>query len=161
IHVALDLELAGGIEQYLRAENVGADERSGVVDAAVNVTFGGEVQNRADARTDDRSHRVAVGDVALDKAMARVVRQVRQVRWVAGVSEAIEVDNRNVALHIEEVANEVAANESAAAGHQNRFHECPFLDAAAGLTTVLEQYPVAARQVKETRQAALVRWAGR
>src|SRR5215831_6096676 len=103
------------------------------MDAAVNVALGGEVQDRVDARTDNRSDRVAVGDIALDEAITRVVRQVRQVRQVAGVAEAVEVDDSDLALRVEEVAHEVAADEAAATGHQNLFHERPFLHAAASV----------------------------
>ena len=49
LHEALDLEFAGGVEQHLRAEDVGADERPGVLDAAIDVALGREVDDRVDA----------------------------------------------------------------------------------------------------------------
>ena len=46
----LDGELAGGVEQDLRAEHIGADERAGILDAAIDVAFGREMDDVADAQ---------------------------------------------------------------------------------------------------------------
>src|SRR5262249_39359064 len=142
LHVALNGKLAGRIEQDLCTEHVGADKRSGVVDAAIDVTFRGEVQNGANARANDSAHGLAVGSITLDETTTRVAQQVCQVRQVAGVAEAVEVDKGYVAFRVEQVADEVAADEAAAAGHQNRFHER--LSSAIRLI-VLERYRIACK----------------
>ena len=49
---ALDGELAGGVEQDLRAQHVGADERPGVEDAAIDVALGREVDDVAHAEAE-------------------------------------------------------------------------------------------------------------
>src|SRR5262245_44087296 len=59
---SLHLELAGGVEQDLCAKDVGADKRARIVDAAIDVAFRGEMEDRADPRANGGPHGVALGD---------------------------------------------------------------------------------------------------
>ena len=69
------------LEQLEGADDVGLDEGAGVVDRAVDVALGGEVERPPSGRCSAKSaaHRGAVGDVALDEAEARVVEDVGEV----------------------------------------------------------------------------------
>ena len=66
------------------------------------------------------SHGVAVGDVALDEAIARMLGDIGEVGEIAGVGEAVEVDDGDLRFRFEQVVDEVAADEAAAAGDENR-----------------------------------------
>ncbi len=67
-----------------------------------------------------RPHRVAVADVAVHEAEARVVLEIGQVLAVAGVGEGVEHDDRVVGGR-ENVADEVGADESGGA-RDEQFH---------------------------------------
>ena len=64
MEVALDAELAGRVEQRARADHVGAGEGFLVVDRAVDVGLGGEVDDRVDPL-----HRLADRRRVLDRAL--------------------------------------------------------------------------------------------
>src|SRR5262249_14108778 len=122
VQKASDLDLPGGVEQHLSAKNVGADERSGIVDAAIDVRFGGEVDDAVGIFGGSPDH-VAVGNAAVDEAVARVPLQVAQVGQVARVGQAIKVDHGDIRGRFQQVADEIAADETATARYQNRNHE--------------------------------------
>src|SRR5262249_42310833 len=115
-------ELAGRVQEDLCAEDVGADERPRVQDAAIDVALGREVQDRVDSPTHDVPHGAAVGHVALDKAVARLAGKVGQVGEVAGVGEGVEMDDRVVGLGGQDMADEVTADEAASAGDEDGGH---------------------------------------
>ncbi len=70
---------------------------------------------------EDPAHLVAVGDVALDEGQARVVEDVGEVLQAAGVGELVEDDDPGLGLG-EGEPDEVAADESGAAGDEEGFH---------------------------------------
>ena len=76
------------IEQHLYADRVGGDEVGCAVNAAVDVTFRGEVEDRVVAGQYVVEQR-AVEDVALDEPVAPIVRDRREVLQVAGVRELV------------------------------------------------------------------------
>ncbi len=65
------IELPGGVEQGLGADDVGAHEGARVGDRAVDVALGGEVHHRLGAHLlEGGADGVAVADVGLDQAVA-------------------------------------------------------------------------------------------
>ncbi len=112
---------AGGVEEDLGADDVGADERAAVVDAAVYVALGREVDDRVGA-AGGGADGLRVGHVALDETVAGVAGEVGEVGEVAGVGEAVEVQDGDGGVGLEQVADEVAADEAAAAGHEHKGH---------------------------------------
>ena len=106
------------LEQRVRAEDVGAQERRRVVDGAVDVALRREVDDRRGAVLGEEPRdEVAVADVAADEEVVGVVLEVGQVVEVARVREQVEVhDARQVALARQ--AHEVGADEPGAAGDQ-------------------------------------------
>src|SRR5439155_2152312 len=118
---------AGGVQQDLRAEDIGADEGPGVENAPVHVAFGGEVDEHVDPATHSVAHSVAVGDVAVDELVARVVRHGGEIGKVAGVGKAVKVDDLQLRIGFQQVVNEIAADEAAASRYQDRTHEDSFL----------------------------------
>src|SRR5262249_41176113 len=65
---------------------------------------------------------IAVGNAPVDKAVARVPVQVAQVRQVAGVGQAVEVDDGDLRVLLQQIADEVAPDKTATARHQYRKH---------------------------------------
>ncbi len=84
---ALDFMFAGGVEQELGAEDIGIDEGTGPhVQAAVNVAFGGEVDQDVDGVVaEDLADITGGGDVSVDEGIAGVILDIRQVFQVAGI----------------------------------------------------------------------------
>src|SRR5581483_11826206 len=114
----LDVAGAGGtrpLEQYLRAQHVGADELGRVEDGAVDVGLGGEVDDRL-AAPGGSSHRVGIGDVADDERRVHAL----EVGRVAGVRELVEHDD--LVPRRDETAHEVRADEAGAAGDEDPRH---------------------------------------
>ena len=89
---------------------------SGLVDRAVDVRLGGEVDDRV-AALDRRRDGVAVVDVALDELDA-VRRQALEVLAPPGVGELVEHAHRVVRVLGEPAAHEVRADEPGAAGDE-------------------------------------------
>ena len=115
-------ERARGLEEDVRARHVRVDERAGAVDRAVDVRLGGEVQDGArPVRLEDRPHRGRVGDVGLDEDEAGVALAFGKAGAVAGVGQLVHDDDAGRGL-LERVADEVRADETGAAGDEDRFH---------------------------------------
>ncbi len=110
------------LEQLVGAHEVRAHEAGRVVDRAVDVRLGREVDDRlGPPLADERAHGRAVGDVAVHERVARVLRDVRQALQVAGVGERVQHDHPRLRAG-ERVAHEVAADEAGAAGDEDRAH---------------------------------------
>src|SRR5262249_31702626 len=115
LYEALHPAGAGHVQQHLRSDDIGADERGRVQDAAIHVAFGGEM--------DDRMHTVAkggldgspIGDVPAKELVTRLLAKVGKVVEVAGVRQGVEIDDLDLRLGFQEVVNEVAADKAAAA----------------------------------------------
>ena len=87
LDVALDAELTGGVEQGAGADHVGAGEGVLVVDRAVDVGLGGEVDHRVDPL-----HRLADDLRILDRPLDQL-RPLGQVLRPAGVGQLVEDDD--------------------------------------------------------------------
>src|SRR5207249_287105 len=104
---------------------VGAEERPAVLNAAIDVTLGREVDDVGDAVPHRGPDGLPVGDVAADELVPRVALDVLEVGEVAGVGQGVEVDDRHAGVGGEEVADEVRPDEPAPAGHEQRRHTHP------------------------------------
>ena len=117
VQEARDLQLLHRLEQREHAEDVGPEKRVGLHQRAVDVRFGGEVDDGVDP-PDDVAHDLRVADVALHERVPRIVGEVGQVRRVPGVRQLVEIDDAVGGVRREDVADEVGADESASAGDQ-------------------------------------------
>ena len=122
--VGADLEEAGhavlarGLQQHEDAVNVGADEAARIVERAVDVAVGGEVDDRVAAR-----HRGVdcplVGDVGLHEGEARVARQVGEVGRVAGVGQLVHHHDPVLRVLLQQYVDIIGADEARPARHQH------------------------------------------
>src|ERR1019366_6807962 len=106
--------------------DVGADKFVRTEDGTIDMTLGRKVDDCGGLMiVKDSMHESAVVDVAAHKFVAGIADQRRQVGRIAGVGEAIEVDDRRRLLS-EPLQDEVGADEPGAAGHDDRFsHKGP------------------------------------
>ena len=120
------LKFAGDVQQHLRAQDVGSNEGAGIVDTAVDVALGGKIDDSGDSAANRDPDRLSVADVPFDEAVTRIALDLFEVCQVTRVSEQIEIDNARVGIGLQQIANEIAADEAATAGHQHGKHSGPF-----------------------------------
>jgi hypothetical protein len=109
---------AGRFQQDVGPENIGEDEGAGLHERAVHVRLGGKVEHHVHLRH-ELVHQGGITDVAPHEPVVGVLFHVPQVGGVAGVGELVQVDHLAALIAIQQVEDEVAADEAAAAGDQN------------------------------------------
>ena len=112
---------ADGFEEAEGADDVGLDKVFRAVDAAVDVRFGGKVDDGARLVLGEQpGDEVEVADVALDEAVALVAAQGCEVLEIAGIRERVQVDDGFIGLR-QPVEDEVAADKTCCTSDQNHF----------------------------------------
>ena len=115
---ALDLGLARGLEQELRAEDVRAREQARIDDREAVVRLGREVDDDVDLMLEqDVLDEVDIGDVRLDER--NPLLRALEVGAVACVGQEVERDDRVVGMPLEPVVDEVGADEPGRAGDED------------------------------------------
>ena len=110
---AADGKLPNGFEQHVRSNHVGPQERCGIQDRSVDVSFGCEIDDDVDAvARQDLGDGALVGDVASYEVIAWRVADVREVRRVCGVGDGIKIDDANVGPFVQHGADEMRTDES-------------------------------------------------
>jgi len=111
---------AGLLEEDEGSVDVGADEGLRGRDGAVDVAFGGEVDDGAGTMgAEKRGDELGVADVSADEAVARVQFERREVGGISGVGEQIEIDDDG-GRGLDRGENEVGADEAGAAGDEDQ-----------------------------------------
>lgn len=102
------------------AVDVGGDEVAGAGDAAVHMTFSGEMHDVGDVMlADDAEDLVFVPQIDLFEGIAGMhAMDACEVFEMAGVGEAVEIDElRDLGL-VDDMTDEIGADEARAAGDQ-------------------------------------------
>ena len=113
---------AGAIEQLTGADHVGVDEVLRRISAAIDVGFGGEINDRVElVFGHELIHLIGIGDIGLEEFVTITVflGHAFEVGEVAGVGQNIDIREVSRLVMSQNVANKVAANETAAARYQN------------------------------------------
>ena len=113
---------ARGVEQYARADDIGVNEVLRRIDAAIDMRFGGEVDyGEKLVLGHERIHLIGVGNVGFEKfvALAMFLDHARQIGGITGISEHIDIGHEGRLVMLQNVANKIAPDESAATGHEN------------------------------------------
>jgi hypothetical protein len=108
------------IEQNLRALDVGVDKRSCVVEAAVHVALGREVNHGMKPLGEEGTDRVLIIDGSFDKVELSLDR--REILQVAGVAERVEDGDVPIALGFHEEMDKVRTDKAGTAGYEEFFH---------------------------------------
>ena len=111
---------AAGFEEVEGAVDVGGDEVAGAGDAAIDVGLCGEVHDVGDVMlADDAEDFVLVPQIDFFENVARMdVMNAGEVFEMAGIGEAVEIDEPGDLRPVDDVANEIGADESGAACDQ-------------------------------------------
>jgi hypothetical protein len=118
-----DATRAGEIDEHLRSENVRPQERPGVLDAAIDVAFRGEVHHLFEIRSGQRRRQSGrIRDVGAHEAVAAVVEHPFEILEIPGIRQCIDIDDRDVGTRREESAHVIGADESGTAGYENGCH---------------------------------------
>ena len=118
---ALDAVPSRAIEQHARADDVGVDEVLRRIDAAIDMRLGREIDHRVKLMLGhERVHLVEVGDVGFEKfvALSMFFDHAIEIGGISGVSKGIDIGHGRGLVMLQNVANKIAANESAAARNQ-------------------------------------------
>ena len=118
----LDAVPAGAIEKHARADNIGVNEIERIVDAAIDMRFGREIDNRIKLMLGhERVHLIGIGDIGFEKlvAFAMFLDHAVQIGEVARVSEHIDVGHVRRLVMLQNIPNKIAPDESAATGYKN------------------------------------------
>src|SRR5262245_7258005 len=86
------------------------------------MAFSREMEDGVHPGADGVADNDRIGDVAVDKLVARVSVQVLQIVRIARVGEAVEIDDVKARLFFQQVADEVAAYETTSACDQDAGH---------------------------------------
>ena len=109
---------AGAIEQHTGTDHVGVDEVQRRINAAIDMGFGGEINHSVElVLRHECVHLIGISNVGLEKfvAIAMYLRHAIEVGEVAGVGQNIDIRDVGRLVMFQNVANKVAANETAAA----------------------------------------------
>jgi hypothetical protein len=105
----------GGVEQYLRPHDIGLDKHLGFHNAAVDVGFGGEVDHHIHA-AHQLVNEFAILNSPLHELVPGVVHHFLQIVQAARIRQGVQVNHLVVRVFLQDVLNEVGADEARAAG---------------------------------------------
>ena len=119
---AFPIEL-GSLQQRERTHHVGACKGEGIFDGTVHVTLGGQMDDAVDLLVlHQLIEGVEVTDVHPDELVIRFVLNVLQIGQIAGIGELVEIDDIILGILVHKEANNMASDESGAAGDNNILH---------------------------------------
>jgi hypothetical protein len=112
----IEPETAAGFQKVEGADDVGLDEIAGAGDGAVNVGFGGEMQNMGDAVfLDQREDGGLVAKVGFFEGVFGMMGDAFEILQMARVRQAIQIDQTPDFRAVNDVMDEVGADETGAA----------------------------------------------
>ena len=108
---------AAGFEQVERADDVGGDEVARTGNGTVHVRFRREMHDMGDGVLfDDPHHSGFITQIHLLKNIFRVLGNLFQIFQVPGISKAIQIDEFGDLRTVNDVMDEIGADEAGAAG---------------------------------------------
>ena len=126
--VPLYAVLAAGVHERRRTYDVGLQKDAGIFDTAVDVALRREIDH--DIRLflgEQPIHALAVADIQPHKAEIRIVHNAFESGKIACVSEFVNADYAVTRMSLHHMEDEVAADESRAAGNKYRFRRLTHL----------------------------------
>ena len=112
-----------GLQQAQSAHHVRLREGERVLDGAVHVTFGSQMDDTVYMLVlHELVERVEVANVHLHELVVRLAFDVLQVREVARIRKLVEVDNLVFGILVHEKANHVAPDKACTTGNDDILH---------------------------------------
>ncbi len=122
------------VEQRRGADDIRVDEIAGRIDRAIDVRFRGEIHHRIKrVFFEKRLHPRLVRNVRVEEFVTLAVRigDAREVRGIARVRERIDIRDERRPVMLQHVADEIAADKTAAAGNEKSHKRARLLTANA------------------------------
>ena len=117
--------LLGGLKEGQSAQDVGTGKGKGILDAAVHVAFGGQMNDPVDVvLPHEFEHAVEVANVGLDESVVRFVFHILQIGQITGIRELVEIDNAVVGIFVDKQTNHMRTDKPGTAGNENVTGEC-------------------------------------
>ena len=108
------------VQQLQRAHHVGAHELARIVDAAVDVRLGREVDDHVGAKVaEDPGYALGIGHVGDLEGEVLGVLDLAQTEQVAGIRQLVEAKKRVLRVAWNERLQEVRADEAGASGDED------------------------------------------
>ncbi len=101
------------------AENIGAEKRRSILNAAVDMGLCGKMDHGVKVSAEKFGNGSPVGDVASNERVPLVLCDVGQILRVACVGQLVEIEDFDVAAGVQEKANEISADKAYTARDQN------------------------------------------
>ena len=114
---------AGSIQQVLGSQNIGLQEKLGILDAPVYMTFGGEVDNVVESVVGKQPvGQVVVADIASDKDTPFVVDIIGNGTQISCVGQCIQDHYPDIVVFRQHVFQKVGADKAGSSGHKIGSH---------------------------------------
>ena len=126
--IPLDAVAAAGVHHRGRADDIGLQEDTRILDGPVHMALRREIDH--DVRRlplKQLVDQLPVADVPQHKPEVRVVHDPLQGGQVPGVGQLVQADNPIVRILLQHVKNEIGSDKSGAAGHNDGHEPSPFL----------------------------------
>src|SRR5579863_9790637 len=107
------------LQQTVGAQNIGAQKRGSILNAAVHVGLRRKVDDCVKLPAEKIGNGSPVGDVAPNEGVPSVVRDVGQILRVARVGQLVESDDFHVAARVQQETNEISADKACTTRDQN------------------------------------------
>ena len=108
------------LQQAECTQNIGLGKGEGILDGAVNMALGSEVDHAVDRIVlEDLADCVKVADVGLDEDIVGGYFDVLQVGQVAGIGQFVEIDDAVIRVFLDEETDNMAADKASAAGNKD------------------------------------------
>ena len=119
LNIARGSGLSGRVQQALGSQDIRPQERHGVVDRAVDMALGREIDDGVVASPRQPvSEPWTVGDIAMDEMISRIGGEFGEVVGITSVCQAVQIGDRDVRVIFKQESDEVGADEAAAPGHE-------------------------------------------
>ena len=119
------------LQHHEGADHIGLNKLAGSVDRTVHMALGGQVSDHLGLEVGERlGNAVGIGDVSLDKLVARTGRRRRQGTQHPGIGQLV-VNKHLVIGMLDQPANQGRTDKAGAAGDQNTQTEISLINAQA------------------------------
>ena len=121
---ALPIQL-GGLQQRQRTEHIGAGKGKRVLDAAIHMAFGSQMDDAVHpVLLHELAHAVEVANVGLDKGVVRPVFHILQIGQIACISQLVHVDDVIIGILVDKQPHHMRPDETGPAGDDDVTSVC-------------------------------------
>ncbi len=106
----------GGLEQNMGADYIGINERIRAVDGAINMRFGGKMDDGVNRLICEQApYQIMIANIALDKAKIILLANRVKVGTIASIGQGIKDNNPAVRIGLEPEVDKIGPDKASAA----------------------------------------------